>query len=66
VGGVDSDRLYPLRQQQEIADLIPGCDGLRIISSRDGHDGFLTEPDAVSTMLVATMALASDAIAATD
>ncbi|WP_204866929.1 homoserine O-acetyltransferase MetX [Rhodococcoides corynebacterioides] len=66
VGGVDSDRLYPLRQQQEIADLVPGCDGLRIISSRDGHDGFLTEPDAVSTMLVATMALASDALAAKD
>lgn len=27
VGGVDSDRLYPLRQQQEIADLIPGATG---------------------------------------
>ncbi|WP_082517966.1 MULTISPECIES: homoserine O-acetyltransferase MetX [unclassified Rhodococcus (in: high G+C Gram-positive bacteria)] len=65
VGGVDSDRLYPLRQQQEIADLIPSCDGLRIISSRDGHDGFLTEPDAVATMLIATMELASDAVAPT-
>lgn len=62
VGGVDSDRLYPLRQQQEIADLVPTCDGLRIIRSRDGHDGFLTEPDAVSAMLIATMDLASDAV----
>lgn len=62
VGGVESDRLYPLRQQQEIADLIPTCDGLRIISSRDGHDGFLTEPDAVATMLIATMAHAADTV----
>lgn len=62
VGGVDSDRLYPLRQQQEIADLIPTCDGLRIISSRDGHDGFLTEPEPVAAMLLATMDLATDSI----
>ncbi|MBY6365778.1 homoserine O-acetyltransferase [Rhodococcus corynebacterioides] len=62
VGGVDSDRLYPLRQQQEIADLVPTCEGLRIISSRDGHDGFLTEPDAVAALLIATMTLASDAV----
>ncbi|MGW5270906.1 homoserine O-acetyltransferase MetX [Rhodococcus sp. NPDC003994] len=64
VAGVDSDRLYPLRQQQQIADLIPSCDGLRIIESRDGHDGFLTEPDAVSALLIATMALADDILSA--
>lgn len=58
VGGVDSDRLYPIRLQQEIADAIPGCDGLRILNSKDGHDGFLTEADAVAELLVETLDLA--------
>ncbi|WP_086012716.1 homoserine O-acetyltransferase MetX [Tsukamurella paurometabola] len=58
VAGIDSDRLYPLRLQQEIADLMPGCDGLRVVHSRDGHDGFLTEMDAVAELLTATMELA--------
>src|SRR3546814_20033253 len=47
VGGVDSDRLYPLRLQEEIADGISTCSGLEILKSKDGHDGFLTEADAV-------------------
>ncbi|NLE80295.1 MAG: homoserine O-acetyltransferase [Rhodococcus sp.] len=58
VGGVDSDRLYPLHLQEELAAGIPTCDGLRILASRDGHDGFLTEADAVSKLLVETMDLA--------
>ncbi|NLE80930.1 MAG: homoserine O-acetyltransferase [Rhodococcus sp.] len=58
VAGVSSDRLYPLRLQQEIADGLPGCDGLRVLESRDGHDGFLTEADAVAKLLVELMALA--------
>ncbi|MFZ2527554.1 MAG: homoserine O-acetyltransferase [Rhodococcus sp. (in: high G+C Gram-positive bacteria)] len=58
VAGVNSDRLYPLRLQQEIADGLPGCDGLRILESRDGHDGFLTEADAVAKLLVELMDLA--------
>ncbi|MFR9752157.1 homoserine O-acetyltransferase MetX [Nocardia sp. 004] len=58
VGGVDSDRLYPLRTQQELADLLPGCDGLEVLNSRYGHDGFLTETAAVSKLLTETMRLA--------
>ncbi|MBF6327391.1 homoserine O-acetyltransferase MetX [Nocardia transvalensis] len=58
VGGVDSDRLYPLRTQQELADLLPGCTGLEVVQSRDGHDGFLTETEAVGKLLVETMQLA--------
>lgn len=58
VGGIDSDRLYPLRLQQEIADLMPGCSELTVVRSRDGHDGFLTESDAVAQLLTATVALA--------
>ena len=56
--GVDSDRLYPLRLQQEIADGLPGCDGLRVLESRDGHDGFLTEADAVAKLLSELVTLA--------
>lgn len=58
VGGVDSDRLYPLRTQQELAELLPGCKGLEVVHSRDGHDGFLTEFDAIAKLLEQTMALA--------
>lgn len=58
VGGVDSDRLYPLRTQQELADGLPGCEGLEIVHSRDGHDGFLTEAAAVAKLLTETMRLA--------
>ena len=63
VGGVDSDRLYPLRTQQEIADLLPGCRGLEVLESKDGHDGFLTEATAVAQLLTETMELARVGIA---
>ncbi|WP_213577220.1 homoserine O-acetyltransferase [Rhodococcus sp. USK13] len=58
VGGVDSDRLYPIRLQEDLANEIPTCDGLRVLNSRDGHDGFLTEADAVAKLLAETMELA--------
>jgi homoserine O-acetyltransferase/O-succinyltransferase len=61
VGGVDSDRLYPLRQQKEIARGLPECRGLEVIQSRDGHDGFLTEAGAVAALLGETMAHARSA-----
>ena len=47
VVGIDSDRLFPLRLQQELADLAPGADGLHILHSPFGHDGFLIEEDQV-------------------
>lgn len=58
VGGIDSDRLYPLETQQELADGLPGCQGLEVVHSRDGHDGFLTEAAAISKLLTQTMNLA--------
>ncbi len=61
VGGVDSDRLYPLRTQQELADLLPGCTRLEVVHSRDGHDGFLTETAAIGKLLAQTMDLAHQA-----
>lgn len=50
VAGIDSDRLYPLHQQQQLADLIPGADGLDVVASPYGHDGFLIEADQVGEL----------------
>ncbi|WP_329020072.1 homoserine O-acetyltransferase MetX [Streptomyces sp. NBC_01601] len=51
VAGVDSDRLYPLSQQRELAALIPSADGLRVVESPYGHDGFLIETEQVGTLV---------------
>ncbi len=60
VGGITSDRLYPLRLQQELADLLPGCTGLNVLESIYGHDGFLVETDAVGHLVRRTLELAGD------
>lgn len=41
--GVDSDRLFPLPEQRRLASGLPGATGVRVITSRCGHDGFLVE-----------------------
>ncbi|TJZ99484.1 homoserine O-acetyltransferase MetX [Actinacidiphila oryziradicis] len=51
VAGVDSDRLYPLSQQAELAAGIPGADRLRVIDSSYGHDGFLIETGQVAALV---------------
>ncbi|MEU6252523.1 homoserine O-acetyltransferase [Streptomyces sp. NPDC047043] len=51
VAGVDSDRLYPLAQQAELAALIPSADRLRVIESPYGHDGFLIETEQVAGLV---------------
>ncbi|MER5883223.1 homoserine O-acetyltransferase [Streptomyces sp. NPDC001941] len=51
VAAVDSDRLYPPAQQRELAAAIPGADGLRMIASAHGHDGFLIETDQVGPLV---------------
>ena len=43
IAGISSDRLYPLRLQHELAELIPTRDGVTVIESIAGHDGFLVE-----------------------
>ncbi|UXA19152.1 homoserine O-acetyltransferase [Mycobacterium sp. SMC-4] len=58
VGGITSDRLYPLRLQAELAELLPGCDGLDVVDSEFGHDGFLLETDAVGKLIRRTLELA--------
>jgi len=51
VGGVYSDRLYPLRLQEEIAELVPTCDGVRVVHAPYGHDSFLIEVDGVGSLV---------------
>jgi homoserine O-acetyltransferase len=49
VAGVDSDRLYPLEEQRQVADAL-GVP-LQVISSPYGHDGFLIEVETVGQLL---------------
>ncbi len=58
VAGITSDRLYPLRLQTELADLLPGCDELQVVDSIRGHDGFLLETGAVGELIWQTLELA--------
>jgi homoserine O-acetyltransferase/O-succinyltransferase len=58
VGGITSDRLYPLRLQEELAELLPGCTGLNVVDSSCGHDGFLLETEAVGKLIRETLELA--------
>jgi homoserine O-acetyltransferase len=48
---VNSDRLYPLDVNREIADGIPRCGELTIITSPYGHDAFLIETAEVAAVL---------------
>jgi homoserine O-acetyltransferase len=54
VAGVDTDRLYPLTQQAELA----GGLGVRLhtVTSPYGHDGFLLEADQVGALVTETLA----------
>ncbi len=59
VAGITSDRLYPLRLQEELAELLPGCAGLQVVDSVYGHDGFLVESEAVGELVRQTLELAA-------
>jgi homoserine O-acetyltransferase/O-succinyltransferase len=58
VGGITSDRLYPLRLQEELAELLPGCTDLKVVDSVYGHDAFLIESEAVGDLIRQTLKLA--------
>jgi homoserine O-acetyltransferase len=49
--GIDSDRLYPLRIQREIVELVPSAAPLAVITSSVGHDGFLLEVDQIGKIV---------------
>ncbi|GAA3961199.1 homoserine O-acetyltransferase MetX [Gordonia caeni] len=59
VGGIDSDRLYPLYQQTELAAELGNVpDGLQVVHSGAGHDGFLTEREPIGELLTRMVELA--------
>jgi homoserine O-acetyltransferase len=51
VVGIDSDRLYPLVQQHQLAAGIPTADQVRVVTSPHGHDAFLVEAGQVAACL---------------
>ncbi|GAA4977493.1 homoserine O-acetyltransferase MetX [Kineococcus glutinatus] len=64
VAGVDTDRLYPIAEQQRIADEAAGAvGGLRVIRSPFGHDGFLLETDQLEPLVTEALALGRQALA---
>ena len=54
--GIDSDRLYPVDEQHELAALLPGADHATVISSPHGHDSFLIEIEAVGEVVADLLA----------
>jgi homoserine O-acetyltransferase len=55
VGAIDSDRLYPPRLQQEIAELLPDRPKVAIVHSLYGHDAFLIESEQVGEVMVGAL-----------
>jgi homoserine O-acetyltransferase len=55
VAGIDSDRLYPIGLQDELARQLPGGGAPTVIASQFGHDGFLLEADQVATVVSAAL-----------
>ncbi len=51
VAGIDSDRLYPLEQQERLVAGIASADVLHVVNSPYGHDGFLIESERLSKIL---------------
>jgi homoserine O-acetyltransferase len=51
IAGMSSDRLYPLRLQHELAELVPTASQVEVVDTVHGHDGFLVEADAVGNIL---------------
>jgi homoserine O-acetyltransferase len=49
--GIESDRLYPIRLQDQLAELIEGASHVHVISSPVGHDGFLLEADQIGKIV---------------
>jgi len=51
IAGIDSDRLYPLYLQREIAECLPGRPEVTVIEALYGHDSFLIESEAVGAFI---------------
>jgi len=53
--GVDSDVLYPLSEQEELAKHLPKCQFVKV-KSLEGHDGFLLEQEQIGDALIRFLA----------
>jgi homoserine O-acetyltransferase len=51
VVSIDTDRLFPPRLQQELAELTPTAEVPSVVASPFGHDGFLVEVEAVGEIV---------------
>ncbi|NBV90320.1 MAG: alpha/beta fold hydrolase, partial [Actinobacteria bacterium] len=59
VSGIDSDRLFPLYQQEQLANLIPSAQSLRVVHSPYGHDSFLIENEKIGALVQETLSYVS-------
>jgi homoserine O-acetyltransferase len=55
VAGIESDRLYPLVLQRELARLLPGDRPVSVVESAAGHDGFLLEVEQVGEIIATAL-----------
>jgi homoserine O-acetyltransferase len=51
VVAVDSDRLYPLKNSQRLDAALSGSDGVKVVHSLVGHDGFLVESGQLNAFM---------------
>ena len=51
VAAAGSDGLCPLSHSQELVDALPGCEGVDLLHSDVGHDGFLVESAALNALV---------------
>ena len=57
---LDSDRLYPLSPSHELADALPGCEGVDLLHSDVLHDGFLVESAALNKLVAGLLERVDD------
>ncbi len=55
VVSIDSDRLYPSYQQEQMAELLPAAPTVEIVRSPYGHDAFLVETEQVGKIVAAAL-----------
>lgn len=51
VVAVDSDRLYPMKNSQRLDAALSGSDGIKVVHSPVGHDGFLVESGQLNAFM---------------
>jgi homoserine O-acetyltransferase len=56
IAGMSSDRLYPVRLQQELGELIPTSSAVEIVQTISGHDGFLVETEPLGHIIRRSLA----------